>query len=168
MNLRLLGLWGLEETRSLNNYLRKGDYNPGSSAGAARLLPASLQGPPQLHQATRCSAADNRIRQQNGADEYPEGPCLGTGAPWPGVGAATVNTLSRCLLRGICMCVRPTVRAQEPVGNAGGGSSHGALLHKAPRPSCTVALAGECRAPSLSQQRLARQLLEAGPNAVFA
>lgn len=49
--------------------------------------PTSLQGPPQLHQASR-SAADNRIRQQNGADEYPEGPCLGTGAPWP----ATVNT----------------------------------------------------------------------------
>lgn len=75
--------------------------------------PASLpqQEPPRLHQATR-SAADNRIRQQNGADEFPEGPCLETGAPWPGVGAATANTLSRCPCRGIFMSVHPTVHVR--------------------------------------------------------
>lgn len=72
------------------------------------------------------------------------GPCLGTGAPWPGVGAATVNTLSPCLWWGICMCVPYCTR--EPVGNACGGGSHGPLPHKAPRPCSPAALAVKCRA----------------------
>jgi hypothetical protein len=35
---------------------------------------------PLLHQAAR-SAADNRIKQQNGADEYPRGPAWEQGLP---------------------------------------------------------------------------------------
>ena len=120
-----------ETGRDLGGFNNDPWYNPGSSAVAAA-CPPSLQELPQLHQATR-SAADNQIRQQNGADEYLQGPCLGKGAAWPGVGAATVNTLSRCLGRGICMCVRLLYGlCLEPLGKAGGRGSHGPGLHKAP------------------------------------
>ena len=119
-----------ETGRDLGGFNNDPWYNPGSSAVAAA-CPPSLQELPQLHQATR-SAADNRIRQQNGADEYLQGPCLGKGAAWPGVGAATVNTLSRCLGRDICMCVRLLYGlCLEPLGKAGGRGSHGPGLHKA-------------------------------------
>lgn len=67
-----------ESGRDLGGFNNDPPYNPGSSALAAA-GPPSLQELPQLHQATR-SAADNRIRQQNGADEYLQGPCLGKGA----------------------------------------------------------------------------------------
>ena len=67
-----------ESRRDLGGFNNDPPYNPGSSALVAA-GPPSLQELPQLHQATR-SAADNRIRQQNGADEYLQGPCLGKGA----------------------------------------------------------------------------------------
>lgn len=90
------------------------------------------------------SAADNWIRWQNGADKHPEGPCLGTGAPWPGERAATVNTLNQCLWRGICMCVRPTVRRSQWEMLV--GEVHTATAARSPRPRNTVSLAVRCRA----------------------
>lgn len=50
------------------------------------------------------------------------------------------------------MYVHPTV-CTRPVGNTGGGSSHGPQLYKALRPSGSVAFTGECRALGPLQQR---------------
>lgn len=69
LGLRRQGLWGLQETRSLNNDPRRKNTIRAHLLGRLCLPPH----PTPLHQAAR-SAADNRIRQQNGADEYPRGP----------------------------------------------------------------------------------------------
>lgn len=76
-SLRCLFLWGLEETRSLN-------HDPRKRRIKSRLLCWSCSPHPQAPSGnplgSRCSTADNWIRQQNRADEYPRGPAWNRGS----------------------------------------------------------------------------------------